>query len=208
MRNSLDSRFVLLAWMLFLAGCCCCGGGGTYTEDDDWEAVGEDGAEDGGETADASLPPVIVEPGEPSVPPVVRPPVEFPGLVVIVRPSGEPIAGGELNKFFPDSTDELILIYKQEKEGFAQANLSRDAVEVATLSIADLRSNPEAFDKYTASPDVIQGHPVAAMGSKATGLLVGSRFQVSVRSLDDSFSEADRRAWLAKFNLAGLSQLK
>ena len=203
MRILLDSRLLALGCVLLFTGCCCCGGGGgTITTDDAWEVT------DGAEPADATLPPIVVEPGDPAIPPVVRPPIDGSGTGEIVRPTGEPIAGGELNKFFPDSADDLILIYKQEKEGFAQANLSRDAVEVATLSIADLRSNPEAVDKYTASPDVIDGHPVAAMGSKATGLLVNSRFQVSARSLDESFTEADRRAWLKKFDLTGLSQLK
>ena len=177
----------MLAALLFVAGCCCCGSGGDIsTTDDAWVATGDGSAE----VADATEPPVVVGPDE------------------ITPPTGEPVAGSELNKFFPDSTDELLLIYKQEKEGFAQANLSRDAVEVATLSISDTRSNPEAVDKYKESTDMIAGHPVAAMGSKATGVLVGGRFQISVRSLDDSFTEADRRAWLEKFDLAGLSQLK
>ena len=229
MRSKDNWRLIAWASLLFFTGCCCCGTGGPVGTDDAWVVTDGDGS-DGGDSTDSPVvtdkPPVVIDPpavdGEPPVivdpgPIVVEPgpittpdgnPVVPPSRDPIVRPSGEPIAGGELNKFFPDSADDAILIFKQEKQGFAHANIARDGVEVATLSISDTRSNPEAVDKYQGTADMIGGYPAAAMGSKATGVLVGSRFQVSVRSLDDSFTEADRRAWLAKFNLAGLSQLK
>ena len=185
----LDLRFGWLLSTLLIAGCCCCGGTTSVNTDggsDEWVATGDaDGPTNGDDSADDGA-------GDGAMPPV----------------EAAPVAGGELNKYFPDSEGDFILIYQQEKQGFAQASLSRDGVEVATLSISDTRSNPEAAEKYAGATDEIAGYPATAMGSNALGVLVGDRFQVSARSIDESFSEADRRAWLGKFRLNELSQLK
>ena len=68
-------------------------------------------------------------------------------------------------------------------------------------------NNPNAREKFQASTKTIGGYPAIAQGSKSTVVLVADRFQVKVRSKDDSFNEENRRDWLSKFDLKGLSQL-
>ena len=48
--------------------------------------------------------------------------------------------------------------------------------------------------------------PAVARGELGTAVLAG-RFQVQVRSKSSSFTAEDREAWLAKFDLSGLSGL-
>ncbi len=122
--------------------------------------------------------------------------------------SDESVAGGSFNKFFPQAEDGFDVVFTQEKTGFAQAKLKRDGTDVAQLSITDTTNNPEAAEKYADSSDTLAGFPLAAIGSKGTGILVADRYQVQVRSLDDSFTEFDRDDWLQKFDLDGLSQLQ
>jgi hypothetical protein len=119
----------------------------------------------------------------------------------------EAVAGGEFNKFFPKVKDDWDLVYKQEKQGFSQASLKKGGKEVALLSVFDTLSNPEARARYEKSTDAFAGFPIAPIGEQGTGLLVADRFVVQVRSMDDSFAKEDREAWLAKFDLAGISKL-
>jgi len=118
------------------------------------------------------------------------------------------VAGGQFNKFFPQSSGGYKVVYSQEKKGFAQAKLKKDGKEMATLSISDTSSNPSAAKKYENSTEKIGGYPAANQGSKGTGVLVKDRFQVKVLSRDSAFTEGDRKAWLEKFDLAGLAALK
>lgn len=122
--------------------------------------------------------------------------------------SDESVAGGEFNTFFPASEDNFEVVFSQEKKGFAQAKLKKDGSEVATLTISDTANNPDAREKFQQSSKTLAGHPVAQVGNQGTALLVADRFQVQVRSKDASFSQADREAWLQKFDLAGLSRLR
>jgi len=124
------------------------------------------------------------------------------------KSSVEVLAGGEFNKFFPGDTDGFEIVYTQEKEGFAQAALTQDGEDMATLSVSDTASGPEARDKFEGSSDKIAGYPVASVGSKGTALLVANRFQIQVRSKADSFGEEERKEWLAAFDLNGISALK
>ncbi len=116
-------------------------------------------------------------------------------------------SGSSFNLYFPGDTGGYKRIYTQEKTGFAQAKLTKDGQEVAMLSISDTLNNPSALEKFQASTETIGGYPVINQGSKSTVVLVGDRFQVKVRSKDDSFDEEDRRDWLSKFDLRGLSKL-
>jgi hypothetical protein len=116
--------------------------------------------------------------------------------------------GSSFNRFFPRGGGEYNVVYKQEKTGFAQASLKRGGKEVATLSVSDTTSNPEAAAKYRSSSEMLQSYPIVAIGSQGTGVLVADRFQVQVRSVDPSFSPADRKEWLGKFDLPGLAQLR
>lgn len=126
------------------------------------------------------------------------------GNAVIV----EPVAGGEFNKFFPQDDGDYNVLYTQEKEGFAQAQLNFQGAEIATLSVSDTANNPDALEKFQTSERELAGYPVATVGSLGTAILVAERFQVQVRSKDDSFTAADRDAWIEQFDLAGLAGLK
>jgi hypothetical protein len=120
----------------------------------------------------------------------------------------EAVAGSEFNKFFPEDQDDYNVIYTQEKEGFAQAQLQFKGVEVATLSISDTANNPSALEKFQQSSTEVAGYPAAAVGELGTAILIADRFQVQIRSKDASFTAADREAWMEQFDLAGLAALK
>lgn len=122
-------------------------------------------------------------------------------------PPSEATAGSAFNKLFPAATGDAKLVFAQEKDGFALADLSIGGKKVAALSISDTASNPSARDKFKAASKRIGGYPVAASGSQGTALLVADRYQVQIRSSDPSFTAADREAWIAKFPLTQLAAL-
>jgi hypothetical protein len=118
-------------------------------------------------------------------------------------------AGGEFNKFFPQGDAGFARVFSQEKKGFAEAKLNKGGKNVAVLSISDTSSNPIAAKKYEKSTTSLNSYPLVEEAPlKSTGVLVGNRFQVKVASRDPSFTAVDRKAWLQKFNLSGLSKLK
>lgn len=119
----------------------------------------------------------------------------------------EAVEGSDLNRFFPKVESPFDIVFKQEKDGFAQASLQKDGQELAVLSISDTANNPQAKEKFAASEQQLDGHPMAAAGSKGTAVLIADRYQVQVRSMDPSFDEAERVAWLQKFDLKSLSNL-
>jgi hypothetical protein len=120
----------------------------------------------------------------------------------------EAVPGSEFNKMFPKPEGDFDVVYTQEKTGFAEAALlKKGGSELATMSISDTTSNPEAVDKYKESTEAFAGYPVAEIGEQGTGLLVGDRFQVQIRSKDANFSKFDRENWLKKFDLANLANL-
>jgi hypothetical protein len=123
-------------------------------------------------------------------------------------PPTTPAAGGIFNKFFPQKTGNADIVFIQEKAGFAEAKLKISGKEAASLSIADIVGRSGAADKFKTGSMTIAGYPAAESGSQGTALLVKNRFQVQVRSKDDSFTADDRRQWLEKFNLRGLENLK
>jgi hypothetical protein len=122
--------------------------------------------------------------------------------------ASEALAGGEFNKFFPQATDGYLVVYTQEKRGFAEAVLKYEGEEVATLSIFDTVSNPEAAQKYKASGQRIGDYPAVEVGQNGAGILVADRFQVLVRAKSETFTMADRNRWLLAFDLAGLARLQ
>jgi hypothetical protein len=118
-------------------------------------------------------------------------------------------AGGEFNKFFPQGSAGYARVFSQEKKGFAEAKLNKDGKNVAVLSISDTSSLPAAAKKYEKSTTKLSSYPLLEEAPlKSTGVLVNNRFQVKVASRDPSFTAADRKTWLGKFNLDGLSKLK
>lgn len=116
--------------------------------------------------------------------------------------------GASFNKFFPKSDQVYRVVPAQEKKGFAEYKLNKDGKTVAMLSINDTTSTPDAKKKYLSSTQKISGYPAADSPGNGTGILVNNRYQVKVQSRDTSFTKNDRIAWLQKFNLSGLSQLK
>lgn len=130
-------------------------------------------------------------------------PIANTGTAAVV----DPLAGGEFNKFFPKDEGDYNVLFTQEKEGFAQAKLNLNGVEVATLSVSDTAISVEARDKFKGSTEEIAGHPAAAVGELGTAILVADRIQVQVRSKDASFTAEDRMDWIEKFDLDGLVAL-
>lgn len=126
------------------------------------------------------------------------------GASAVVKESS---SGSTFNKYFPAVSNGYERIYTQEKTGFAEAKLKKDGKEVAVMAISDTVNNPSAADKFQSSTMTILGYPAVQQGSMATAVLVNDRFQVKVLSRDASFTESDRQAWLAKFDLNGLAKL-
>ena len=116
--------------------------------------------------------------------------------------------GSTFNQFFPEAEGDYAVVPSQEKPGFAEYKLKRDGETVAMLSINDTISLPAAAAKYENATTTVAGFPSVVQGSTATGVLVNDRYQVKVLSRDTSFTEADRAAWLEKFDLQGLAQLE
>jgi hypothetical protein len=126
------------------------------------------------------------------------------GATAVVK---EAESGGSFNRYFPNTSNGYQRVYTQEKKGFAEAKLIRDGKDVAVMAISDTFNNPTAKSKFQSSPDNINGYPAVKQGSNSTALLVGDRFQIKVSSRDASFAESDRKDWLSKFDLKGLSRL-
>lgn len=114
-------------------------------------------------------------------------------------------AGGAFNKFFPPDGADGKRTFTQEKEGYAEAKLQKDGKEIATLSIADVSTNPDAKKKYDGASDKVAGHPLTTLGSTMSSVLVKDRYQVRVSS--PSLDANARKDLLGKFDLAGLSKL-
>lgn len=122
--------------------------------------------------------------------------------------SKEAVAGGEFNRFFPQVESPWDIVFKQEKQGFAQASLQQAGREVAVLSVSDTTSNPDALDKFKDVKQMFAGMPIAAIGENATALLVNDRFQVQVRSMDPLIGPKEREEWLTKFNLQAIGRIQ
>ncbi|QOY87762.1 hypothetical protein [Paludibaculum fermentans] len=131
-----------------------------------------------------------------------------PAASTPATPPAEVISGSSLNKAFPQANGDFKLTFTQEKDGFAQAELSRAGAKVAALTISDTGANPSARTKFAASTRKIGGYPAAAVGSQGTAVLVADRYQVQVRSLGPTFTPADRDAWLEKFKLDALAAIR
>jgi hypothetical protein len=122
--------------------------------------------------------------------------------------SKDAVPGSVFNKIFPKPDGTFDVVYTQEKAGFAQAMLVKKGEDVATLAISDTVSNPEAAGKYKDVQETFEGFPIIEIGNNGTGLLVGNRYQIQIRSKDANFSKFDREDWLKKFDLANLARLQ
>jgi hypothetical protein len=114
--------------------------------------------------------------------------------------------GSAFNKFFPaDGAEGMKRVYTQEKEGFAEAKLQQDGKDVATLSISDTLNNADAKTKFASATDKVSTYPYMTVGKNQSTALVADRYQVKVSS--QTLDEPTRKAWLSRFDLAGLSSL-
>ncbi|WP_373478531.1 hypothetical protein [Geminocystis sp.] len=118
------------------------------------------------------------------------------------------VKGATFNQFFPSNSGEYERIFTQEKGGFVQAKLKKNGEDLATLAIFDTISNPSAKDDFKNSTDKINGFPAVQKGSNSTAVLVGDRYQVSIRSSNNDFGIEERKEWLSKFDLNSLSKVK
>jgi hypothetical protein len=115
-------------------------------------------------------------------------------------------AGATFNAFFPaDGAEGMKRVFSQEKAGFVEAKLSKDGKQIAVLTISDTTTEPDAKKKFENSTDKVKGHPLVLVGKNQSALLVKDRYQVKVSSTE---LDADaRKAWLERFDLAGLAGL-
>jgi hypothetical protein len=114
-----------------------------------------------------------------------------------------PMPVGALSKFFPkDGDDGYKRVLSGEKEGYAEAKLSKDGKEVAILTITDAERLVYAKAKFEGATEKLGDLPVVVTGDTQTSVLVRGRFQVKVQS--SVLGPGARKAILAKFDLAGL----
>lgn len=114
--------------------------------------------------------------------------------------------GSAFNKFFPaDGVDGHSRVYSAEKPGFAEAKLKKDGKDVAVLSISDTANEADAKGKFASAADKLSGYPLVTVGKNQSAVLVKDRYQVKVSS--QSLDADARKAWLSRFDLAGLAGL-
>lgn len=116
--------------------------------------------------------------------------------------------GATFNKFFPERVQGYEIVPAQEKKGFAEYKVNQDGKNIAVISVSDTTGLPTAAIKYRSSDLKVGGYPAVDQGTTATGILINDRYQVKVLSRDPSFTRDDRIAWLQKFDLKGIAQLK
>ncbi len=108
-----------------------------------------------------------------------------------------------LTRYFPPAgTDGAEQSVTAERDGYAEARLRREGKELATLTIEDLGGNGNARAKFQGASERVNGFPVTSVGDETT-LLVKDRYQVRVTS--SALRHDDRKVWLGKFDLYGLS---
>jgi hypothetical protein len=118
-------------------------------------------------------------------------------------PSKPVVVGGSLNKFFPGEAESgKKRTFTTEKDGYVEAKLEDGGKVIATLSITDTNGAGDAA-KFDTATEKLGEFPMRMPTSKQTSVLVAKRFQVKVSS--DGMSADDRKAWLQKFDLKGLS---
>jgi len=119
-------------------------------------------------------------------------------------PSAPPVpkaTGASFNAFFPKD-----VVFTQEKDDFAEAKVTKDGADLAVLSIKDSVGDTAPLAKFKDAKDRVAGHPLVTVGKNQSALLVKERYQVKVSS--QTLDEAARKAWLERFDLAGLEKME
>lgn len=121
-------------------------------------------------------------------------------------PPAEKKESGSFNKFFPaEDVDGHKRVYTSDKDGYAEAKLTKDGKDVAQLAITDVNGKEADAKKFEGSKEDLSGFPVATFGKNKTMVLVKGRYQVSVSS--QTLDHEARKRWIGKFDLKGLSAL-
>lgn len=109
---------------------------------------------------------------------------------------------GEVNKFFPKEEAGIKLVFTVDKPGYAEAKLMSDGGELAMFTVGD--ADAAAVGKFGASTEKVGTYPLVTVGKNQSAILVGTRqVKISSKTLDPDA----RKAWLGKFDLAGLAVL-
>lgn len=121
-------------------------------------------------------------------------------------PEAPPKAEGkELNAYFPkDGEGGHARVFTAEKDGYAEAKLTKEGAEVALLTVSD--ADQPQKDKFKDAKDKLAGYPLTTFGKNQSMVLVADRWQVKVSS--KTLDEAARKDLLGTFDLAGLAQKK
>lgn len=125
---------------------------------------------------------------------------------MVKKPEPKPLEGKEFNAFFPkDGAKGTKRVFKQEKEGFAQADYTDKKGVVMTVSISDTANNPSAREKFDKATDEFKGAPMMTRGKNSTLILAGGRFQIQLAS--KTLDEKGRKVWVEKVDVKGLAKL-
>lgn len=113
---------------------------------------------------------------------------------------------GSFDRFFPaDAGEGTKRVVTSDREGYAEARVTKDGEDLALLAITDLRGKEGDLKKYEEPKERLGDHPVATFGKNKTMILVHGRYQVSASS--SALDHEARKNLLSKFDLSGLAAL-
>jgi hypothetical protein len=120
----------------------------------------------------------------------------------------EVLDGSVFHQYFPAKPEgPFTLSYEPDQKGLATALLKKNGKDVAKLIVRDTLLHPEETKPYQDTKKVLGGYPMIITPEKGVALLLGGRFQVEVRPINDSFTEEECKEWLKLFDLETLSRL-
>lgn len=115
---------------------------------------------------------------------------------------------GKFDPFFPKPEDGYAIVLQPENPGYAQASLQGEGdKELAVFSIFDTENNPVVSARFERSDAKFGDYPVLSEDGSLSAL-IAKRYHVQVRSVATDFGEAERQAWLEKFDLAGIAKME
>lgn len=140
---------------------------------------------------------------------VAKEEAQSPGAVEEKQPpvDVDSAESGKFDPFFPKPEDGYEVVFQPEKPGYAQASLQDGDKELAVFSVFDIENNPIVQARFERSKEKVGEYPVLIEGSNLT-VLIAERYHVQVRSVAPEFGEAERKAWLEKFDLAGIAKME
>ncbi len=115
---------------------------------------------------------------------------------------------GKFDPFFPKPEDGYQIVFQPENPGYAQASLhGAGDQELAVFSIFDTEKSPIVLARFGRSEQKI-GEQTVLSEESSLSALIAERYHVQVRSVAPDFGEAERQAWLEKFDLAGIAKME